>query len=162
MSENVFIVLKMAATAIRDLPGQPLVYFGSSPCWADSVQSSCACLFQPYGLTNQNNELRIAAELPLWPFCIHTASCTVLSSVLPPVRDAAVVNPDIGHPHFWTQLKGKSVVGRNVRQMIAPRFRVLEILLLINQPLQAVPDQRPHDNKCWSLQSALKYRKVRD
>ena len=61
--------------------------------------------------------------------------------------------------HDW---RGKNVVGRNVRQTIAPRFRVPETLLLINQPLQAVPDQRPHDNKCWSPQSALKYRKVKD
>lgn len=27
--------------------------------------------------------------------------------------------------------------------------------------LQAVPDQRPHDNNCWSLQSVVKCRKVK-
>lgn len=89
----------------------------------------------------------------------HTALYTMLFSLSDILN--MIINPDMVHPHFWIQIKGKYYLKKyHVDDYTQVEGAGYSMLLLINYP----------SKQCWisvlmtitaDLQSVLKYRNVK-
>lgn len=129
-------------------PAISLFQFFAISCWAGSVQSACVRFFaeiwQPSVLFfgdptiwtdkpkqwAEDCKYSSSGEL-LGHYYIHTTLHTVLSSVFLPVRDTVRNDKPRYFPSTFLDTTKRGI---HIRQIITPRFMVLEKLLLINHP----------------------------